>query len=89
MNRLIVIGIIAIITELMFVGFSNFHFSRDERNVDFINRGNDVKPFIDPVCKTRSDRCSSQSKLASIFTWSKDISHFINPILYPSRVLKS
>ena len=36
-NRLIVIGIIAIITELMFVGFSNFSFSRDERNVEFIN----------------------------------------------------
>ena len=37
MNRLIVIVIIAIITELTFVGFSNFSFSRDERNVEFIN----------------------------------------------------
>ena len=36
-NRLIVIVIIAIITELTFVGFSNFSFSRDERNVEFIN----------------------------------------------------
>ena len=31
-NRLIVIVIIAIITELTFVGFSNFAFSWDERN---------------------------------------------------------
>ena len=36
-NRLIVIVIIAIITELMFVGFSNFSLSRYERNVEFIN----------------------------------------------------
>ena len=36
-NKLIVIGTIAIITELMFVGFSNFSFSRYERNVEFIN----------------------------------------------------
>ena len=49
-NRLIVIGIIAIITELMFVGFSNFSFSRDERNVEFINMGGGVlllNVFID------------------------------------------
>ena len=37
-NRLIVIVIIAIITELTFVGFSNFSLSRDERNVEFINK---------------------------------------------------
>ena len=37
-NRLIVIVIIAIITEITFVGFSNFSFSRDERNVEFINK---------------------------------------------------
>ena len=36
-NRFIVIGIIAIITDLMFVGFSSFSFSRCERNVEFIN----------------------------------------------------
>ena len=36
-NRLIVIVIIAIITELTFVGFSHFSFSRDERNVESIN----------------------------------------------------
>ena len=36
-NRLIVIVIIAIITELMFVGFSKIPFSREERNVEFIN----------------------------------------------------
>ena len=36
-NRLIVIVITAIITELTFVGFSNSSFSRDERNVEFIN----------------------------------------------------
>ena len=36
-NRLIVIVIIAIITELMFVGFSTIPFSREERNVEFIN----------------------------------------------------
>ena len=36
-NRLIAIVIIAIITELTFVGFSKIPFSRDERNVEFIN----------------------------------------------------
>ena len=36
-TRLIVIVIIAIITELMFVGFSKIPFSREERNVEFIN----------------------------------------------------
>ena len=33
-NRLIVIVVIAIITELTFIGFSNFSFSWDERNVE-------------------------------------------------------
>ena len=56
-NRLIVILIITIITELPFVGFSNFSFSRDKRNVEFINRynkklgigvwtGNELLPFL-------------------------------------------
>ena len=36
-NRLIVIAIV-IITELTFVGLSNFSFSRYERNVEFINK---------------------------------------------------
>ena len=37
-------GIIVIITDLMFVGFSNFSFSWYERNVEFINKHNSPTP---------------------------------------------
>ena len=57
-NRLIVIVIIAIITELMFVGFSKIPFSREERNVEFINKvhSSRVGGHRDPIVVQRESK---------------------------------